>query len=206
MLFYFVVGLFAVTAASSVSNLIPSQVHIAIAGAASSGISVSYQTVATTTTSTVKYGKTSKSYSFLIQGTQSIYYETVHHHIVLTDLTPLTKYYYIVGDENGGWSNEFYFISPASSSLRGNFSFLVFADLGTVNGGPSNDMLTNIKDANVLAWHGGDVGYADDSFLHAGCAVSFCYEKAYDQYMSGEIYPKRTNVFFVIQIYFWLKF
>ena len=34
-----------------------------------------------------------------------------------------------------------------------------------------------------LVWHAGDVGYADDSFLHFPCYTHFCYEKRYDEYM-----------------------
>ena len=41
------------------------------------------------------------------------------------------------------------------------------------------------------------------SFLHAGCAVSFCYEKAYDQYMSGNrFHPLLESFFLLADIYF----
>jgi hypothetical protein len=42
-----------------------------------------------------------------------------------------------------------------------------------------------MKDNVNLVWHGGDVSYADDSFLHAGCLFEFCYEKAFDNYMNA---------------------
>ena len=32
-----------------------------------------------------------------------------------------------------------------------------------------------------LVWHGGDVGYADDSFVHKDCVFAFCYESVYDE-------------------------
>ena len=44
--------------------------------------------------------------------------------------------------------------------------------------------MTKIKDSVDLIWHGGDVGYADDSFLHKGCFFDFCYETAFDTYMN----------------------
>ena len=139
------VSFVAFVAVVSAGDFTPSQVHLALAGVDSTGIAVSYQTAKATTTSTVKFGKSSSIYTDIIQGTRSIYYETVHHHIVLTALAPSTKYYYVVGDDAGGWSSELHFTSPATSSLRGNFSFLVFADLGTVNGGPSNEMIKSLK-------------------------------------------------------------
>ena len=72
-----------------------------------------------------------------------------------------------MGDESGGWSSEFNFKSaPLSSKLRGNWSFAVFGDLGVYNGLPSTDYLTKIKDDIDFVWHGGDISYADDSFLH----------------------------------------
>jgi hypothetical protein len=59
--------------------------------------------------------------------------------------------------------------------------------LGDVNGGPSNAFITSIKDSIEFIIHGGDEGYADDSFLHFGCYVEFCYESAWNNYMNGII-------------------
>lgn len=168
----------------------PTQVHIALAGSDangnSNGMAVSYHTTDATATTTVKYGTRSKHYDFTATGEQVTYYETYHHHTVLPDLLPNTVYYYVVGDEKGGWSSEYKFkSSPTSSSLRGNYSFAVFGDLGLVNGQWSLNQLTAWKDSIDFVWHGGDVGYADDSFLHLGCAVRFCYEDAYNNYMTA---------------------
>lgn len=33
--------------------------------------------------------------------------------------------------------------------------------------------------------HAGDVGYADDSFLHMSCMLEFCYEAAFDNWMTS---------------------
>lgn len=62
--------------------------------------------------------------------------------------------------------------------------FLLLLDMGVVNGKFSNNYLSQIKDQIDLVWHGGDVGYADDSFLHPGCYIDFCYEKAFNDYMN----------------------
>ena len=40
------------------------------------------------------------------------------------------------------------------------------------------------KDDISLVWVAGDVGYADDSFLHLGCFFSFCYETVFDDFMA----------------------
>lgn len=97
---------------------------------------------------------------------------------------PDTTYYYIVGDESNGYSNEFKFTSaPLSSSGINNLTFAVFGDLGVTNGDASINYLTSIKDDISLVWHGGDVSYADDSFLHKDCVLHFCYEEVWDEYM-----------------------
>ena len=89
-----------------------------------------------------------------------------------------------MGSTVEGFSNEMVFTSPLGTSKRSDFSFAVFADLGVVNGDPSINYLDSIKDEVSLYWQGGDVGYADDSFLHKGCYVTFCYEKKFDEYLN----------------------
>jgi acid phosphatase len=109
-------------------------------------------------------------YSSISKGVSSSYYESFNHHVVLDVLVDNTDYYYIVGDESGGWSSEMSFRSaPLTSNLRGNFSFAVFGDLGVYNGLPSTDYLIRNKDELSFVWHGGDISYADDSFLHPVC-------------------------------------
>lgn len=168
---------------------VPTQVHIALAGQAPTGesnsMAVSWHTEGKTPSSTVKYGTKPGTYTWTASGLQSTYYETWNHHVVLGELAPNTKYYYVVGDEASGWSKELSFVSaPLSSALRGNFSFFVFGDLGVENGDPSNDYITAHKDSVSFIWHAGDVSYADDAFLHAGCVTRFCYEETFDEYLS----------------------
>jgi hypothetical protein len=163
----------------------PSQVHIALAG--SDGMAVSYMTVEDSA-SAVKYGLKSQIYDQKADGKSSSYWRTFHHHIVLTNLEPNTKYYYIVGCDEGGWSQEYSFTSaPSTSNQDNSFSFAVWGDLGiAVEGHEGNSTIEYLKaSANSydLLLHAGDVGYADDSFLHFGCATKFCYEDVWDQYM-----------------------
>lgn len=183
-----------ILAAVAAYSDVPTQIHIALAGRASSGdadgMAVSWNTKHRTTSSTVRYGRRPGVYTERATGSASAYYETYNHHVVLPSLLPGTRYYYTVGDELGGWSEEQSFTSaPAASELRGNFSFFVFGDLGVVNGEHSLEYLRTHTDRNkdpdnaALIWHAGDVSYADDSFLHKDCVLRFCYEDVLDDYL-----------------------
>lgn len=177
----------------------PAQVHLALAGtdAASgspNGMAVSWQTESDTSTSTVRYGTAPGEYTATVTGYSLSYYETFHHHAVLPALSPRTQYYYIVGDENGSWSKEFTFTSaPLSSLEEQSLTFAVFADLGVVNGDSTINYLKGIQNSTALIWHGGDISYADDAFLHKGCMFSFCYEETWDQFME-EMQPVVSQV------------
>lgn len=180
----------AVVAACAVSALAtdaPTQVHVALAGSDySDKFAVSWNTKNQTSTSIVKYGTASGVYTSTASGVSSAYYETYNHHVVFNSLTPSTDYFYMVGDDTQGWSKEFTFTSaPLASEMRENFSFLVYGDLGVVNGDPTKDYIESVKNDIELIWHAGDASYADDSFLHKGCVTKFCYEDTLDEYMSG---------------------
>lgn len=118
---------------------------------------------------------------------------------MLADLQPSTTYYYVVGDEAGGFSSEFQFkTAPVSSAATKSFTFGVFADLGTSHGDSSLNYLSKtMKDEVDLVWHGGDAGYADDSFLHPGCLFKFCYEEAFNEYMN-DIQPWASKVPYMV--------
>ena len=127
----------------------PTQVHIALAGLDKDGnsnsMAVSWNTVNQTPSSTVKYGTTSGQYISSSVGKSSAYWESYNHHVVLGELTPNTVYYYIVGDDEQGWSEELTFRSaPLTSELRGNFSFIVYGDLGVYNGDPTKDYIEKV--------------------------------------------------------------
>lgn len=148
-------------------------------------MAVSWNTVDQTSSSVVKFGTESGVYRSVSNGSSEAYYQTFNHNVVLNELLPATVYYYVVGDDISGWSQEFTFRSaPLSSELRGNFSFLVYGDLGVYNGDPTRTYINAAKDDVDLVWHSGDASYADDSFLHKGCVLKFCYEDTLDTYMS----------------------
>ena len=167
----------------------PQQIHIALAGNDGKGnsnqVAISWQTVDSTSKSFVKYGATSKLYTNIVEGRSSSYFATFDHHVITDVLNPNTRYYYIVGSDESGWSAEKSFTSaPLSSDLRKDFSFMFYADLGVVNGDYSINYLAKEADNYVLAWHAGDISYADDSFTHVGCFTEFCYEDVFNQYMN----------------------
>lgn len=178
---------------------VPTQIHLALAGrdetGRSNGMSVMWNTKLKTDKSTVKYGLVSGKLENTVEGSSSAYYITYNHVGVMNDLKPDTVYYYIVGDERKGFSQERSFRSaPMADALRENWAFSFFADLGVVNGGPTTDYITTLLPSSPsvdqasdvrLVWHSGDAGYADDSFLHWGCYAHFCYENTYDEYMQA---------------------
>lgn len=162
--------IFLSTLSGYLSTTLPSQIHIALAGSDIDGnpnsMAISWQTQENTATSQVKYGLVSGKYDQSASGTSSAYYETFHHHVVLNSLQPETTYYYIAGDPEGGFSQEFTFTSaPLSSNNVKNFTFAVFADLGLHMGDSTISYLNTIKDEIDLIWHGGDVSYVSCSLI-----------------------------------------
>lgn len=149
------------------------QVHIALVNLYS--IVISWMTI-NNTNSIINYGLTSNNYNMTASGFSSSYYETYHHHVILDNLIPSQKYYYKIDNEN-----ELVFISPSNKKQ---FQFAVYADLGLHNGDNTFNWLNSIKDDVELYWHGGDISYADDSFLHLGCVTSFCFEDTWNEFMN----------------------
>lgn len=186
----FIVLTLALIVALVSASTFPEQVHIALAGddgaGNSNGMTVSWLTHENTASTTVKYGYASGDYTASMTGSSSAYYETFNHHVTLHNLSPNAWVYYIVGDELGGFSSEFKFKSaPISSNPEASFSFGVFADLGSHRGESTLGYLSNtMKNEVDLIWHGGDISYADDAFLHPGCLLNFCYEDAFNTYMN----------------------
>ena len=105
----------------------PRQVHIAYAGNAagrSDGMAIMWNTENATATSTVKFGTAPGVYSQSVTGLQRSYGFSTNHVVTLSDLSPNTEYYYVVGDDAGGWSSETSFVSSGaivSKSVRGVF-------------------------------------------------------------------------------------
>jgi hypothetical protein len=182
-------------------DLTPVGVHTAIYG--DDGMAVSWSTAAAFSEGAlpkVRFGPTSGALSAEASGESASYLAgaKVHHHVVLAPLEPSTVYYYQMAlgsssSSNGDspseqqWSEELFFRTAPSSDTR-NLTFAVFGDLGEAavehRGAATLQWLSQVKDDISLVWVAGDVGYADDSFLHLGCFFSFCYETVFDDFMA----------------------
>jgi len=100
------------------------------------------------------------------------------HHTTLRPLEPSTTYFYAIFDEDvNDWTSEFKLTTvpgPDSDTL----TFAVFGDLGESeqghNGGSTMEWLGSLGSEIDLIWHAGDLGYADDSFLHGAFHVGVC--------------------------------
>ncbi|GMI32137.1 hypothetical protein TrRE_jg4112 [Triparma retinervis] len=162
------------------------QIHIALAGddgsGNSNGMAVSWQTEEDTPTTVVKFGLSPDDMSMVETGTSSTYYSTYDHHTVLEDLAPDTKYFYSVGDGETFSDTLQFTTSPEGGD---SVTFAVWGDLGLVNGDSTREYLVQNKEDIDLIFHLGDVGYADDSFLHLGCMLRFCYEEKFNEYMES---------------------
>lgn len=185
------------TPTQSVTNIdacpIPvAQVHIALAGrnelGDSNGMTISWSTPNATGAPEALFGLDEKNLSNKVPG-DSIQYLTdawYHHHATLEDLKPDTVYYYKCGDSTAGYSTVRSFRTPKSGGTpaAGGFKVSVFGDWGFSKKGnaiPTYTALHQIEPEVDFVWHLGDVGYADDAFLHD--PTSFQYENVYNGYM-----------------------
>lgn len=106
-----------------------------------------------------------------------------HHTAKLERLKPGTTYQYrIVCD---GVTSTYRTFRTADAG-QSEATFLVLGDMGFGANGQavaSRNRMEAVKASADVVLHAGDVGYADDSFLHVPCAAEFCYEAVYDGYM-----------------------
>eukprot|EP00419_Tripos_fusus_P072868 CAMPEP_0172881544 /NCGR_PEP_ID=MMETSP1075-20121228/117750_1 /TAXON_ID=2916 /ORGANISM="Ceratium fusus, Strain PA161109" /LENGTH=424 /DNA_ID=CAMNT_0013734005 /DNA_START=252 /DNA_END=1526 /DNA_ORIENTATION=+ len=106
-----------------------------------------------------------------------------HHTAKLEGLKPGTAYQYrIVCD---GVTSRYRTFRTADAG-RSEATFLVLGDMGFSDNGEavaSRMRMEALKASADVVLHAGDVGYADDSFLHFPCTGEFCYEAVYDGYM-----------------------
>ncbi len=164
------------------------QVHTAFAGADAngdpSGVVVSWATPSATNTSECLFGTDEKSLDQTATGIQKSYLEgaKVHHHVELANLQPGTTYYYKCGDAATGYS------AVLSTVLKhpgtAGFKVSVFGDWGFGKNGhavSTRRALDQLHPDVDFIWHLGDIGYADDAFLHD--PASFQYENVYDGYL-----------------------
>jgi len=164
------------------------QIHLAYGGLRSShnnyptGMSVSFHSVHSSEISSVSYGLASGIYNWTVYARKEQYWEhSYHYHALILDLNSSTRYFYTVTD---GFevSKEYSFIS-STPDLEVNIT--IVGDMGIHN---SESTITNLErivasGSNDFLIHLGDIGYADDAFLHA--PFSFHYEDVWNQFMNS---------------------
>ncbi|KAJ8602646.1 hypothetical protein CTAYLR_004117 [Chrysophaeum taylorii] len=141
------------------------QVHLALAGR--NRRAVCWQTM-DAAESVVRYGP---SLELTAYGSAVRYYESYSHTVVLEDLAP-GVWRYQVGNQSSNFT---------ISSETPPFKVAIIGDNGRkeYGGGQVIEMLGPQFD---FVWHNGDIGYADDAFLHS--VLEFGYEDAWNEYAS----------------------
>jgi len=172
------------------AKIAPKQVHIALAGEdVGSGMSVMWQTYLKSDSPTVRWGTSASDMSNTEAGSTNWYYEegSYNHVAVLSGLSPGTTYWYQAGDSSvDSYSETFSFTTPkatADSPLK----VAVVGDMGRAQF-ESGDVIASLSshaanNSYDFLWFLGDIGYADDSFIHSGSYVQFDYENAYNEFM-----------------------
>jgi hypothetical protein len=134
----------------------------------SDSISVSWQTDDPVFCDNVRFGLSEFELSRIAVAERNcnIYKGDVILHATLSDLDPSTQYYYRPACSGALFS----FRTPPSMDLLTSFSLGVFADLGPIDGQASTERLAQLSVNGYI--FAGDIGYADDAFMHASSYVS----------------------------------
>ncbi|KAL1503565.1 hypothetical protein AB1Y20_012043 [Prymnesium parvum] len=189
------------------SDLLPQQLHIALAGNPSTGeadgVAVAWFTPRQTGRSVVQFGRSAGALDQQAEGSARSYLSNFgwHHRVELPSLSPGATYAYRVGDGAAAWSAVSSF-TTVDSSKTATFALSVFGDMGYLNStvrpmeiknrdslqtdwsaSYTYNTLRQLVDSRTIngVWHVGDIGYADDAFAHE--VATFAYESAYNGYM-----------------------
>jgi len=160
-------------------------------------MAISWQSLGDSDT-TVEYGTSAAALDQRVTGSSASYYQTFSHTTVLSGLTPSTRYFYRVGDAaSSQWSATFNFTTAKRAGDSTPFSIAVVGDMGRAeyNGRTTLALLTARAATYDFVFHVGDVGYADDAFLHG--ALTFGYEDAWDEY-AQQIEPFAASMAYMV--------
>jgi len=167
----FFVG-FVLLFGSVVCSTHPEQIHLALTDQKGE-MSVSWVTINSTATSSVKFWMVGESNITVSNGTSSVYtliddYVSPFIHVVhLTDLVFGSTYEYICGDEIGGWSSVYRFFSEDDQQVSPQNS-LVFASIADQGTSPNSTLVTDALfnyhsqvNAFDFLYLAGDISYAN---------------------------------------------
>jgi len=148
----------------------PQQIRVAFAGPTNTiGMAVSWTTTEFCQ-SVVQFGTESGVYTQTQTGDlPSSYFLSWQHNVVLSNLEPLTKYYYRVGDPSdtmGGMSEELSFTTKPQDGAnpRASFGIGIMGDMGTEFAQGTLDGLLALQQKELIDFsiQLGDFAYADD--------------------------------------------
>ncbi|KAF0684440.1 Aste57867_23581 [Aphanomyces stellatus] len=173
----------------------PKQIHLAYTEhTAGTGMTVSWTTYRRIDGSGVWFGETADSLSTHVPAKVHTYYaDDVYslytYHASLDGLTPLTTYFYSVGNESRvSPVYQFRTGRPPQTSDDETFEVAVYADFGERNAEATVQLVTQLKPRLEFIWHVGDISYADNAFHtlnQDNQALGFVYEKAYNAWMDS---------------------
>lgn len=158
----------------------PIHIHLAVAG--STGMRVSWKTNGAPT-GACSVSLSPSHGSVVLEGkVQYLVGHGYHHHATLQGLSPGTDYTYQITCDGASSDPQVFHVAEAGADKA---NFLVVADMGTGSNGKaltSQDRMNKLVGSSDMTLHMGDIGYADDAFLHGACVGFFCYEAVYDQF------------------------
>jgi len=141
----------------------PRYLHLALTGDPTE-MMVGWYTEDSTFSSEVQFGTSPKNYVFSSRGISNSWLDGYgyNHFVLLRDLYPSTKYYYVCGSAENGWSYEASFQTAPNETIP--FSIGIYGDVGVENSENTVKRVINHTMNGDFNWiyHVGDLGYADD--------------------------------------------
>ena len=151
----------------------PPQVHLSTStGDPSTEVTATWKT-GTSTSQSLRFGTTTGVYTQTPAATEYTYPDVsaggdvcCMQAVQATGLAPNTVYYYQVGSDTDGWSDEYSFRTAPAKGDTSPFSFVAFGDQGVDHTGSTRrprDVAASVaQDDPDLILHAGDVTYCDD--------------------------------------------
>jgi predicted phosphodiesterase len=124
----------------------------------------SWYTQDNTTTSVCQVGTQSGVYPISGSGSTAQWKsdEGFSHHVLISGLNPSTDYFFICGDSEGGFSDQYTFSTAPIDNVP--FTIGVYGDMGTTNAKDTAKQINDLTKSKTLDWiyHVGDISYAND--------------------------------------------